>query len=859
MNGAPVKRQRPNKSCTICREKKTKCDREKPICGTCKKRNQSVLCRYEGPEWTIKVGDQNFVTPVQSSVKKPRVKKHTQEQLPYQQQFQVNNVRIPQTRTESVKSDDAKYTNRLRVESLLSPSAPPSMYSASGNSDRAVHSIDDNDADGDDILDFYKDNYVDPGVFADGTLTWVTLLKKDIYSRALVICFNKNAILKKIKNSQMDDHFFTNKFMAEDDTESAVPECPAKTSGIAGKNFIESLRDELKDNKLTWLLIEKFFESELYCNLPILDKEDFTEQISRIIPPRDSKSGDNKLNITGKFQLAALGILLMVMRFSSLSVYNAGKPLPQPISPNDQYIVDHPVTKDVVTLAKACLEELSVLKQSHLVIFQLSLLLQHYNFFAPEDCDCITASTITNMGPLLHHAISSGLNRDPTVSRPKYPKPNLLRRLWYLLEYMDYYQLMLVGYAPIINHSFHDTQIPILDHNDSALQYVINEAFHDRRKIHEVCRPLLMLILNVREPPKIRDVLNQMKGLEEHVEKIPKYDELLRMPSDTVIHRYNKLRIHNGTADSCALLFMIYYNFFLHYNDKRNSEKSLYYMLQLLRISKYLYTSVHFLRKPDEQNEKFNLNKHFGIGILALPKIELCLHKISEFMIALLGRIKVHKAVLGLNVDQQRLELLDKIGRLTFKICYFIVDACANISDTYYHAWSISKIQSFIIEKVFINREGRLGPHSLTQIEAHYVEVVEELRSQDDGFFLYSTNDLKQILNALELMDTESLGQTPSPERLLTDLNSYKSKNDQLWFDQMMFENSFNVNEGGNNSANFNGFSNNNGIGNNTPVTANNVPMNELDLQEIPDLWDPFRSNTISDLEQMFHYTINDY
>lgn len=829
------------------------------------KRGHPELCRYQGPDWSVRIGDESFITtkfsePPEAVPIKPVAKhqenrqNHNQQQQPIQPQtlshpstgFQYQSS-YPGP-TQYIVKDDTRNPipngengmfDKLKVESLLGPSSPMARSNASNMS----NILED---DGDERIDFYRDNYEEPSVFGEGTLTWVTMLKKDIYSRALILCFNKEKVIfTRIKSSQKEGDKFANRFMDEEDLHGELPEFNSSASKKQ-KSTLHLLKEALQDRHLIWLLVDKFFDSELYCILPILEKDDFILQISTIIGQRNSKT-KQKLKIGGKVQLAILGTLVIVMRLASLSFFNAGKPISKPLTESDQYIIDHPVKKEVLTITKRCLEEVSVFKESHLAIFQLNLMTQHYKFFAPEDCDCITASTITNIGPLLHAAISSGLNRDPKLSRPKYNKPNLLRRLWHLVAYLDYYQLMLVGYAPIINHEFHDTELPSLDHNDPALQYSINEAFYDRKKLNDICNPLLMSILSVKRAPKIRDVLLQMKKLEEYVDNIPKVDELLRMPSDTVLQRYQKLKLHNGASDSTALLFMIYFNFFLHYNMKKDSEKSLYYLLQLLRLSKSVFPYVHFFKSYDKSNENHNLHHEFGVGILALPKIELCLHKVSEFMLALLGRIKVYKTILGRNIPEDRLALVDQIAKLVFKITFFLIDGFANISDTYYHAWSTTKIQSFIIEKILQNREGPYEMGSLSQVESEYVEAAANLKATDEGIFLYSNEELKQILSALEIIDISALGQSPSPERLLYDLNSYKSKNDQLWFDQLILENNFEANTGSTNYSN-----------DNNDVVPDNINNSFADFQQFPE-WDPFGTNSISDLEHMLHHTINDF
>ncbi|ODV93956.1 hypothetical protein PACTADRAFT_45969, partial [Pachysolen tannophilus NRRL Y-2460] len=46
------KRKRLPISCTTCRKRKIKCDRQKPLCGACKKNNVPVhLCIYDDSPW----------------------------------------------------------------------------------------------------------------------------------------------------------------------------------------------------------------------------------------------------------------------------------------------------------------------------------------------------------------------------------------------------------------------------------------------------------------------------------------------------------------------------------------------------------------------------------------------------------------------------------------------------------------------------------------------------------------------------------------------------------------------------------------------------------------------------------------
>lgn len=53
------KRQRIPASCSVCRKRKSKCDRIKPICGSCKKKSIAHLCYYESDKVELSPNDTN--------------------------------------------------------------------------------------------------------------------------------------------------------------------------------------------------------------------------------------------------------------------------------------------------------------------------------------------------------------------------------------------------------------------------------------------------------------------------------------------------------------------------------------------------------------------------------------------------------------------------------------------------------------------------------------------------------------------------------------------------------------------------------------------------------------------------------
>ncbi|CUM51441.1 unnamed protein product [Debaryomyces tyrocola] len=54
------KRQRIPASCSVCRKRKSKCDRIKPVCGSCKKKSIAHLCYYESDKVELSPNDMNY-------------------------------------------------------------------------------------------------------------------------------------------------------------------------------------------------------------------------------------------------------------------------------------------------------------------------------------------------------------------------------------------------------------------------------------------------------------------------------------------------------------------------------------------------------------------------------------------------------------------------------------------------------------------------------------------------------------------------------------------------------------------------------------------------------------------------------
>lgn len=103
MESAFKKRHRIPASCLVCRKRKSKCDRVRPICGSCKRKSIAHLCYYEkekgdppGPEeGYTPFGDQSSYEPHHQPHQPPAAYQHYHDHLPHQSHHSQGTSTLP--------------------------------------------------------------------------------------------------------------------------------------------------------------------------------------------------------------------------------------------------------------------------------------------------------------------------------------------------------------------------------------------------------------------------------------------------------------------------------------------------------------------------------------------------------------------------------------------------------------------------------------------------------------------------------------------------------------------------------------------------------------------------------------------
>lgn len=730
----------------------SQCDQIKPICGACRKRKDPHMCHYEEAQWSVHLGNNN-----ETLVGSPSNGSSLPHRAPYNSELQALNERI------------------RSLEAALHQKGSPISPQTSTSSGSATYYPHPPSADDYEIMNFQKNHYEVHGMPTQGSLSWVSLLRKDVYLNCIHVSVkNRNRIMSQVQKKDTKDMAFKNKFTNQTDLNAKLQEQCKHID--KNKPLSEHIKETLVDQKLIWLLVDRFFDSELYFIMPILERAEFCKQLTGVIGRRDSETG-LKWSLTKKVQYTTIGILIIIMRLASLSLYNAGKAIQRELTAEDKYILEHPVSESIMRIAEKCYREIQSFRHIKLDIFQFCLMMRHYEFYAPEECDCSTATTTDRLGQMFQMALQNSANRDPSKTGVPLKTRNLIRRLWYSVVHLDFYQLMICGAPSIISQNCYDTEFPHLDESETPFDYQIDKTFADRQKLYDICRPFLDLILNVREAPTVTQVKKYLGPIEEFQRTLPSIEVIMAKPSDTVIQRSQKIRYFHLLVDVVSFLNMIYYHFFLHYNSKKNIELSMFYMTSMLKNCASIYSAIQFF---DPANKEFDLNKHFGCAVAVIQKIELALHRIIQIMFTLASRMKAYKTMVK-NGEDSIFALIDQIAQNATGSMKHVIRGFDKISDYYYHAWVVSKCHTFITDKVLKMEKGPLG--IITTTDVQFIATLKKEMFKDESIFMFSKDDFQSILNALDGVHSidELQSQQESPAN--TDMLSEKDKH---WLEQII-------------------------------------------------------------------------
>lgn len=363
-------------------------------------------------------------------------------------------------------------------------------------------------------------------------------------------------------------------------SEMADPSPEYKLNG----NLRVDIQLALPSKRVLWMLVDRFF-NVIYPFMPALDELDFHEALTAIIGKRQFSEESVVMHLHNDTDFAQLGMLLVVLRISYLSLFDNRNKIRALCFYNSAleltYLASEEIGPHYISLAEECIKQYDLVKDVKLECVQLLTLLRAYMMHNPD-----------NFNPDVHDQAYSGilnsiaftrwLNREPrkvfNMDTLGYRKTTMLRKLWYTILDIDFSLSVFSGNLPSINPSSYDVQLPCFKANglnieDTKLDAAVCTAYSDFSGIRALISEALQLLGKVSGNVPLHEVEKMTITLEE------KETELYNIVSE-----FSQPHTHN-VADAFV----------------RVSDFHSYVMVYFVLCGFYTHLYYYFMRKSQPQ------------------------------------------------------------------------------------------------------------------------------------------------------------------------------------------------------------------------------------------------------------------
>ncbi|EMG48507.1 hypothetical protein G210_0908 [Candida maltosa Xu316] len=692
-----IKRRRKVLSCVECKRRKIGCDRNNP-CNKCQQFGRE--CRYF--EQPLDVADTPDTTkPSNGKINvnrlsvRGRILDYVEERKTKSTESSPKTVTSPINET----SPDLSVTTLKNSNAYLVSEDINSIVSrfVNGASVIGINPI----SSPDDKINFFnfESLSVDPSKYEinHGPFTWHAFIKMDpamAYLSSFLAAkskelsdysaFSENAqsfthapfqVLQRLKLS-------SKQFSDRQINKSAIP---------LGLNFVPDdevgdLRDKIEkilpDKTIVWIHVSRLFKF-LYPFVPFIDEESFVDSLESIIGPSDGPYEKITVKISHALDYSTLGILLLILRLSYLSLISNDDEFNSMVLNNAPVCEDCKFTQEELVnlnkilrieigiestfLASDCFWKFGIYQKSCLPIMQLALMLRVYFFVCPEDPDGPDRNKFQICtGLLVQIAYSIGLNREPTkLGLTDVKTNNIRRKIWHELVYLDLNQGAFYGTPTSIRPQFCDTKFPFYEEGNSNMK----ATFFDRllldcntvvQGLNKVLRTTLDSVMQLEDISMTEVVLNINK-LEVYISKhiaidLKVFVDGFNETDDTYTFK-DKLLIGYYIQNKLSLV-AVYYHIFLFY-EKRDEMDFAYF---------YLKKAACILIE-DMLPSCFEILNHFHYWFLysgslfTNPLIAASWHNANGFMFAILIRVQFTLRNLRrtLDSDSEELKLWERL------------------------------------------------------------------------------------------------------------------------------------------------------------------------------------------------------
>lgn len=499
----------------------------------------------------------------------------------------------------------------------------------------------------------------------------------------------------------------------------------AKTLGIqfyrgtldADMELLEKIKLVLPNRKALWLLVDRFFTA-LYPFMPYLDELLFKSEITRLLGPATTDpTRIGSINVQRRLDFAYLGILLLVLRISYVSLFTNiprenEKCMYGNVHDTCQFMMNNPINIDVAAVSQDCLNTFNLMKSVNMAVMQLTFFTRLYRLYAPDDgdgSDSGESSVLNSM--LLQMAFQLGLNRDPD----KYPEVcsdeklnNLGRKMWYFLLILDMNNSATSGVPLSTSQGDYDTKTPYYKPGNENVRDIAIEKFTvDRltkfKQTYYQVSGLLRLILNVNSAVPIPLFMEYINSHDIHFRRF--FFEL-RLSFE----HHRVLRIEG--LDRTLRLKIYFTQFLVHMT--LNFHMFRYYEMKQENVCAYFFAKKMVVLLVTDMIPFYldtivmNRNQFESpVDFIVTPSFISCAHMGLILLTSLYIRIRLEMFALKTeNSDgmipgpespkHRRYQLHQTLEEHVLCMMQILRDHLHRISSRYYHAWRITRAQNFL-------------------------------------------------------------------------------------------------------------------------------------------------------------------
>lgn len=477
----------------------------------------------------------------------------------------------------------------------------------------------------------------------------------------------------------------------------------------------------LPNQLVIWLLIDRFF-THVYPFFPVIDEVAFKAAATVLI---GAEGYDNlrqcRVTVEKKLDLAHLGLLLLMLRFSylllltavdSVNERNLNTTDPLPAAQRLRFLLNNPINLEVVELLQACLNNFNLLRHGSMAIMQLALLTRLYHIYAPEDGDGIDGGDLQVFtATLVQMALLLGLNREPDhfadVCNDERVN-NIGRKIWYMLVTLDLNNALAVGTPLNIRSTMFDTKLPFYKEGnanvvDRRLEIkVLESTFPRMDRVFDHGVEILDMVLDVKGAASMAQLAQKLSHLEcyfqtEFGKLRPYFAESPALPHDDEPGFVKTIRM-KVYFNVNFFLVTVFFHFFCYYERKHNHDYAFFYLKKILRMcvgDLMPYFAALLQNNPRVFRDLTDL--------IVTPGFEIILHKLLIVCHAVLIRIRIPLFTLlrrnEMDADDH-FSRLTKMDQLLQRCSKVLIEVFARLSKRYYYAWRVLKANNFVFDMV---------------------------------------------------------------------------------------------------------------------------------------------------------------